>query len=48
MADKRPHAPVAGPHTPAAHASGAASRHASTAPKAKPKGALQHRADLEN
>ena len=41
IADKRPHAP-------AARAPGAASRHAAAAPKAKPKGGLQRRADLEN
>jgi hypothetical protein len=52
VAEKRPHAPAAAPHAPAAtaHAAGAAPHHvaASSAPKAKPKSALQHRADLEN
>jgi hypothetical protein len=51
IAEKRPHAPVvaaaraagATPHAPAPHHVAA-----SAAPKAKPKSALQHRADLEN
>ncbi len=53
IAEKRPHAPAghaAAGHAPAARAAPAAPHRvtATAAPKAKPKGGLQRRADLEN